>query len=152
VAPAHHPSSDTVLFLDREGLSTTSAAGNAGPGLVIHQPNLVGPGVYSPDGAAIYGMLKTGDRWDIMRWNADGSNPVALTSQPAGSSKLVNNVAPAVSPNGREVAFLTDRSGQWELYRMNADGSNQRPFAPQVLAGIDLRYDFNADRTVNWGK
>lgn len=152
VAPVQHPSSDAVLYLDREGLYTTSATGSAGPGLLIHQPNLVGPGVYSPDGKAIFGMLKTGDRWDIVRWNADGSNPVALTGQPAGASRLVNNVAPAVSPNGREVAFLTDRNGPWELYRMNADGSNQRPFAPQALAGIDFSYDFNADRTVNWGK
>jgi hypothetical protein len=35
---------------------------------------------------------------------------------------------------------------------MNSDGTNQRPLAPQALAGITLRYDFSADRTVDWGR
>ena len=152
VAPVHHPINDVVLYLDKEGLLVTQTEGNDPPQEVVNQPNLVGPAVFSPDGQLIYGMFRSEDHWDVWRWNADGSNPVALTSQPALSSKPINNVSPAVSPDGRDVIFLTDRNGKWEVYVMNADGSNQRPFAPRALAGISFKYDFNADRTLSWGK
>lgn len=152
VAPAHHPADGRVLYLAKEGLYSTRSENGQAPQLVINLPNQVGPGVFSLDGQAIYGMRRTGDHWDIWRWNADGSGALALTSQPAQSSRPVNNVSPAVSPTGREVVFLSDRNGKWQMYVMNSDGSNQRPFAPQALAAIDFAYDFNADRMVHWGK
>jgi outer membrane protein assembly factor BamB len=151
-APIHHPIEGLVLHLDSQGLLATGTEGNNPPWVVVNLPNLVGPGVYSPDGQAIHGMRRLHDHWDLWRWNADGSGASALTSQPVFAPKPINNVSPAVSPDGRQVVFLTDRNGKWEMYVMNADGSNQRPFAPQALSGIEFSYDFNSDRMVNWGK
>jgi hypothetical protein len=151
-APVHHPSDRLALYLDAQGLFTTGTESNGSPQVVVNLPNLVGPGIYSPNGQAIYGMRRLHDHWDLWRWNADGSGASALTSQPAFSPRPIHNVSPAVSPDGRQVVFLTDRNGKWEMYVMNADGSNQRPFAPQALGAIEFSYDFNADRMVNWGK
>jgi TolB protein len=51
--------------------------------------------------------------------NADGSNPVNLTNNPALDAE------PAWSPDGTRIAFQTDRDGgNREIYVMNADGSS----------------------------
>jgi TolB protein len=60
--------------------------------------------------------------------NADGSNVVRLTSDPAFDD------SPAISPEGRQIVFLTARHDtnpqfpnlKYEIYVMNVDGSNPR--------------------------
>lgn len=74
-----------------------------------------------------------------------------MTAPDPLAAQAVNAVAPAASPDGRSVVYLTDSSGAWQLWVMNSDGSNPRPLAPNALAGIALRYDFSADRAVDWG-
>ncbi|MCA9871314.1 MAG: PD40 domain-containing protein, partial [Anaerolineae bacterium] len=91
------------------------------------------------------------DHWQIWRWQVQGGQGAPLTVPDPLGTATSNNVAPSVSPDGTSVAFLTDRTGKWELWVMNADGSNQRPLAPDALAGVNFRYDFNSDRTVDWG-
>ena len=152
VAPNQNPQDDRVLYLDKQGLTTTRNEGNDPSQVVVKLPNLVGQAVFSPDGQSIYGMRKLHDHWEIWRWNADGSGGAALTTPQALASRPINNVAPAVSPDGRQVAFLTDRTGKWQMWVMNADGSNQRPLAPKTLSGITFQYDNNNDRMVDWGK
>jgi Tol biopolymer transport system component len=49
--------------------------------------------------------------------NADGSNPVRLTSSPSSDR------SPAWSPDGARIAFATDRDGNAEIYLMNVDGT-----------------------------
>jgi Tol biopolymer transport system component len=51
--------------------------------------------------------------------NADGSNPLRLTLDPADDRR------PTWSPDGTQLAFASQREGNWEIYIMNADGSNQ---------------------------
>ena len=51
--------------------------------------------------------------------NADGSNPVNLTNNPA------DDRSPTWSPDGRRIAFVSDRDGNHEIYVMNADGTGQ---------------------------
>src|SRR6266571_4768392 len=52
----------------------------------------------------------------IYAMNAEGSNPVNLTTNPAADR------APAWSPDGQKIAFETDRDGKVAIYVMNADG------------------------------
>ena len=56
---------------------------------------------------------------EIYVMDADGSNPVRLTSN-ATSDRL-----PAWAPDGSKIAFDSDRDGNREIYVMDADGSNQ---------------------------
>jgi dipeptidyl aminopeptidase/acylaminoacyl peptidase len=150
-APRHKPDSAAILYLDKQGLALTQTAGDAPSQQVAPIPPLLAPATYSPNGQFIYAARQAGNRWDLWRWRSDGSQPTALTVPDPLAAQPANHVAPAASPDGRSVAFLTDRAGRWELWVMNSDGTNPRPLAPQALAGITFRYDFNADRTVDWG-
>jgi len=51
--------------------------------------------------------------------NADGSNPIRLTDNPADDG------GPSWSPDGQKIAFISVRDGNIEIYTMNTDGSNQ---------------------------
>ena len=57
---------------------------------------------------------------EIYATDADGSNPVQLTDNPA------DDRAPAISPDGLRVVFCSDRGGAreaFELWVMDIDGS-----------------------------
>jgi TolB protein len=49
--------------------------------------------------------------------NADGSDPLQLTSDPA------DDLRPAWSPSGTKIAFRSLRTNQGDIYLMKADGS-----------------------------
>jgi TolB protein len=57
--------------------------------------------------------------YEIYLMNADGSNPINLTNNPA------NDLQPVWSPDGQHIAFSSDRDGHLEIYVMKADGSQQ---------------------------
>jgi Tol biopolymer transport system component len=54
---------------------------------------------------------------DIFVMNADGSQAVNLTSNPADDNQ------PAWSPGGTQIAFVSNRTGNNDIFVMNADGS-----------------------------
>jgi Tol biopolymer transport system component len=56
---------------------------------------------------------------NIWLMNSNGTNPVALTSNPAGDAY------PNLSRDGSKVAFVSDRDGNQEIYSMNAAGAFQ---------------------------
>jgi len=83
---------------------------------------------FSPDGQKI-----VFERWSpgpeifqIWVMGADGSNPHALTSGPAG------NYAPVFSPDGKQIVYghYTNKSSQ--VWLMNADGSNPHQLTSPV--------------------
>jgi len=57
---------------------------------------------------------------DIWTMNADGSDPVQLTDDPA------MDFDPAWSPDQTLIAFRSHRDGEPEVYVVNADGSDER--------------------------
>ncbi len=150
-SPRYLPGSLAVIYLDKGGFAVTESTGNDAPRRLVAVPPLLAPAAPSPDGQFIFASRYAGNRWGLWRWRSDGSQPQALTAPDPLAAQAVNAVAPAVSPDGRSVVYLTDSSGAWQLWVMNSDGSNPRPLAPDALAGIALRYDFSADRAVDWG-
>lgn len=150
-SPRFTPQASTVFYLDGYKMALAQTRNDDPPQQILVSNAPLGPANYSPDGQWLYGIRRGGSHWDIWRWRADGSQPAALTISDPLAAQAANNVAPAVSPDGQAVVFLTDRAGSWQLWVMNSDGSNQRPFAADALAGIALRYDWSADRVVDWG-
>jgi Tol biopolymer transport system component len=68
------------------------------------------------------------DNWDIFVINADGSNPVNLTSTPKEHEHY-----PQVSPDGTKICFSVDlgegRDAVRSLYVMDSDGRNRKKLA-----------------------
>ena len=150
-APQVAPGNGEFIFLDSGGFSANHIEGNDPPWPVVQEKVPLGPVSYSPDDQYLYATRHQHDHWQIWRWRIDGSQPTPLTVPDPLGVTTSNNVAPSISPDGKSVVFLTDRTGAWEMWVMNTDGSNQRPLAPDALAGVNFRYDFNSDRTVDWG-
>jgi TolB protein len=83
----------------------------------IFKPSLPRPTQPGANGKIAFTSLRDGNA-EIYTMNADGSNQVNLTRNPAVDS------TPVWSPDGSRIAFTSNRSGMLNLYVMNADGSN----------------------------
>ena len=71
-----------------------------------------------PTGKIAFSSLRDGN-WEIYVMDADGSNQVNLTNNPA------DDFLSSWSPDGNKITFTSTRDGNWEIYVMNADGSGQ---------------------------
>lgn len=70
-------------------------------------------------GTLVFQSDRSGD-WDIYRIDADGSDLMRLTDDPAADQN------PSWSPDGRAIAFSSERTGAGDIYVMDADGGNVR--------------------------
>ena len=74
---------------------------------------------WSPDGKKIAFDSERDGNAEIYVMDADGSNQINLTNNPA------NDRDPVWSPDGKKIAFSSNRDGNYEIYVMDTDGSNQ---------------------------
>src|SRR5436190_18048545 len=75
-------------------------------------------------------MYEASDKWSIAVSNADGSNPVALTTS-VGSTDGSSDSEPNWSPDGQRIGFgrswpVAGNNGRCQVFVMNADGSSVR--------------------------
>lgn len=90
---------------------------------------------WSPDGSKIAFRSRRDVNSELYVMNADGSNPVRLTNNPAFDGEI-----PAWSPDGTRIAFHSDRDGDPEIFVMSADGSDV----------IQLTHNEAGDRNPSW--
>jgi dipeptidyl aminopeptidase/acylaminoacyl peptidase len=64
--------------------------------------------------------------------NANGSNPINLTNNPA------SEILPSWSPDGKRITFSSSRTGDWDIFVMDTDGSN-----PTNLTNMPIFHDFD---------
>lgn len=112
--------------IDQEHLlHTIYPDGSSGPDVHVDVPGFVGVPSWSPDGRRMVFDVRSfndphpeGGNTDIYSANADGSDPVRLTSESM-------DCCPALSPDGTKIAYVHGY-GENEIWVMNADGSNPR--------------------------
>lgn len=75
---------------------------------------------YSPDRSRLAFASDRAGSLDLYVADADGRNPVRLTSDPAPESE------PAWSPDGRRIVFSATRAGSRQLYVISVDGGEAR--------------------------
>lgn len=126
--PSVSPDGSTVAFLRSKGSNRDLYRANA-DGTNAH-PIVTSVAGYtptwSPDGTKIaFGRKSPKQKSEIYVANADGSNPVQLTS------KGLANITPVWSPDGSKIIFVShvklgDKRYRHELHRINADGTGQQ--------------------------
>ena len=125
------------------------------PRPILHLPPIQSS-LWSPDGKQVAFVMKAHDRWELNVVNADGTNATGITSPNpilyTFFHVVVNNVAPGWSPDSKQILFLSDRNGKWEFFVVNADGSNIRLVLKNVTDLIQLRFDFENERMMDWTK
>jgi Tol biopolymer transport system component len=86
---------------------------------------------FSPDGSRIaFESNRSGETQEIWVAQADGSNPVQMTSNLGRYQG-----GPRWSPDGRWIAFHSQgRDGQWDVYVMDASGGRPRRIGPKPSA------------------
>jgi Tol biopolymer transport system component len=80
---------------------------------------------YSPDGRRIAFSSYRSGASNIWICEADGSNPVQLTSFDSTTG------TPRWSPDGRRLVFDSVEAGEWNLYVIDADGGVPRRLTPE---------------------
>lgn len=104
--------------------------GNTGTGIRLADTNLNGlrpvtqrdedtAPALSPNGRKVAFMSRREGNWDIFVANADGSNPIRITSNPAEDG------LPTWSPDGQVIAFVSQRDGQWGIWVTLPTGEDQ---------------------------
>jgi Tol biopolymer transport system component len=126
-----HPtpdSSKTHGTLDRSSITAAPAKANG----VIAFPKPDSQSFLSGTNGKIVFTSRRDGNAEIYTMNADGSNQVNLTKNPA------TDATPVWSPDGTKIAFTSNRSGLLNLYVMNADGSGVTKITKND-GGVDYR-------------
>jgi len=132
--PAGAAAQATVLVTGDLLLASTRGGRYGIYTIVANQPEMMVPvladsasnsidGSYSPDRTrlAFSSDRGGGDNFDIYLADADGRNPVRLTTDPG------LDIQPVWSADGQQLLFVSTRAGARQLYAMALDGSGVRP-------------------------
>jgi hypothetical protein len=141
-----------IAFMNPEkGLMLTTLADDAVARLIDNDLSINTP-TMSADGSRLTYMVNQPPSWQIVVAVWDGTHPTLLTRPDPLSFKRFNNVAPTFSPDGQEILFLSNRNGKWEFFAISADGSSERQVLKNITDGLNLQYNYSAERVASWVK
>ena len=106
----------------------------------------------SPNGTQVAFMSRRDGNWEIYVINADGSNLLRLTDDPAQDG------LPTWSADGRVIAFVSSRGGTWGVWGMTPTGSGQRQLfamegSPDGFIGTNRDASRGwAEERISWGQ
>jgi Tol biopolymer transport system component len=115
-APSWSPDGSKIVFT-RDGVLQVINADGTGLTPLPNEDGARAPS-WSPDGSRV-AYARLSGAGDIVVRNADGSNPVVLTSNPDQE----NN--PRWSPDSRRLVFCRTVGGHQQLFVINADGTGE---------------------------
>jgi Tol biopolymer transport system component len=107
---------------------------------------------YSPDGKRIAFMSDRSGFWEIWVSDADGRNPLQLTSFNGGLTGTAR-----WSPDGRELVFDSTQNGRTYVYRISAAGGPPTRLTPDGIEGMSPSWStdgkwvyFGSFKTGSW--
>ena len=124
-------------------LLVSACGGQASPQSEANEPmpqNIPNPPTPGGGRMIFSAAMGEGGNFEIYRINADGTDQVNLTNNPA------RDMLPALSPDQGKVAFTSDRDGKTQIYVMNADGTEVRQLTRDDAEKGILRYT----STLSW--
>jgi Tol biopolymer transport system component len=120
-----------IVVMDRDGSGhriLTSCGYNSDPS-------------WSPDGQRIaYHSNCTGLNSDVWVMNADGTNPVRVTTDPASDG------TPVWSPDGQWIAFSTNRNGPNDIWIVRPDGTDARAVTSDAVLNTYIAWSPDSQR------
>jgi Tol biopolymer transport system component len=133
--PDFSPGGGRIAFMSGTFANFDIYVVDRGSGVVTQltsSPGLDGFPVYSPDGSKIAFISARSGLPQVWVMNADGTDPVQLTTDSAPKGQL-----PDWSPDGSQIAYQSMATGNGDIYVMNADGTNQHrlTFTPELEFG-----------------
>jgi serine/threonine protein kinase len=99
----------------------------------------------SPNGTQVAFMSRRDGNWEIYLVNADGSNLLRLTDDPAQDG------LPTWSADGRVIAFVSSRGGTWGVWGMTPTGRGQSLLFP-MEGSPDGFVGTNRDASRGWAE
>jgi Tol biopolymer transport system component len=155
VAAQAQSNSGKIVFADEVGRLLLINADGSGQTVLTQGGNIRDDKPsFSPDGTKIAFHRQILFRTDIFVMNADGTNPVAITSGPMPPPTVeVFNLHPTWSPDGTKIAFSSNSSGKdkLEIWVMNANGSGLVRLTTSVQIGADgFGPIFSSDDNAVW--
>jgi Tol biopolymer transport system component len=126
-------SSGRIWVINEDGSGQTMLTTGNGNTVTDHNP------VFSPDGSKIaFDRTTLPGVTNIYVMNADGTNPIAVTSA-VSFPHNVSNSDPTWSPDGTSLAFVSNRDGsqKQELWIIRADGTGLTKITTNVQIGSD---------------
>lgn len=150
--PSFNPVTNQIAFVSTGyGLLITSTEAGQNP-TIVNDDQTINVPAYGPDGNRLTYMVRQPPVWQIVVAGSDGGNPTLLTHVDPLDFVHHDNVAPTFSPDGNQILFLSNRHGKWEFFAINPDGTGEMQVLKNITDGVNLQYNFSAERVASWVK